>query len=182
MSNLGCRLGSDTTTSSSENESLDSDHLHHTATTSRTGSPSQSLPIANLAIDSDSDHPDSDPEPKYRSKWEEEDSLPTLPHKVLKLRRLLFEAIHAALTIISEVHGQSGTKLASGGSIRPKKKGESESVWLDVKEPWMRLSRVVGALRAGLMGGKNILKKISTPVCLRILAHHPVITKCSSNL
>jgi hypothetical protein len=60
----------------------------------------------------------------------------------------VFEALHSALTIIHETQPHGPMLVKPGVSGRPKEKGSVESVRLDVREPWMRLSRTIGALKA----------------------------------
>lgn len=82
---------------------------------------------------------------------------PVIPHKVLKLRRLVFEAFHCALSIVAAVQAQAPELALSRGAVprasRPLRKGEQGAVKLDVKEPWMRLSRVVVALKGATASG-----------------------------
>lgn len=162
---LGHRLGSETPTSSSGNESESSSSG---ASSSRGHLPALPPPgetggtRGQLAADSSSEsESESDGSDAPKSKWEEYQA-PILPHRVLKLRRLLFEAFHAALTIVYETQAHAISSAGTGVGGRPKGKGKAETVKLDVKEPWMRLSRGMRALQTAVGNTKE-----SDEVCAR---------------
>jgi hypothetical protein len=144
---------SDSPTSSSENESEATAESSTSAVRnslhSQSLDPTAAQPLGDISDDSDSSSPSPD-----RGKWAEYDA-PVLPHRVLKLRRLVFEALHSALTILHETRPRPVALVKAASSGRPKEKGRAETVKLDVREPWMRLSRTVGALKAAVSGSKE---------------------------
>lgn len=136
----------DTPTSSSENESIQSGPSRSPSPTAPIKEQPSHLPDIDDLSDAESE--------KQTSKWAEYEP-PIIPHKVLKLRRLVYESLHYALTIIYETQEHKLPLIPdTAGKGRPRKKGQTgvEVVKLDVKEPWMRLSRVVVALRSAIAG------------------------------
>jgi hypothetical protein len=166
MSRLGHRLGSNTPTSSSGNESESSSsgasssrgHLRPASPPPGETGGTQGRLAADTSSEAESESDGSD---APKSKWEEYQA-PILPHRVLKLRRLLFEAFHAALTIVYETQTHAVSAAGTGAGGRPKGTGKAETVKLDVKEPWMRLSRGMRALQTAVGNTKE-----SDEVCAR---------------
>lgn len=60
------------------------------------------------------------------------------------------------MTIIYETQPHQVVPTPGGLSGRPKEKGAADTVRLDVKEPWMRLSRTVGALKTAAGSSKDV--------------------------